>query len=186
MSEANVGKFGLVKRDEMIAEMEAERDKSIAQCVADVEAARTMFIYEVDKACYADGSKLDADDIALLNANAVIKNDIRRLLDKHADNFTMLKAIKSYVVRNNISGISEDGNADSILVAGEVEEASLREFAQNYFDMCVSAVNVGNGYNAMLLLNRDAMSQLLRDYGLIDTINISAIRIREKRVPSSD
>lgn len=156
----------------------AELQQTIDTCKADIEAARAAFSSEVDKECYADGSKLDPNDIALLNANAVIENDLAQMLEKHKENFTMLKAIKAYIVRNNIQGYGAEDEATTIMIKGEAEEAALRDFTKAYFDLCLDAAGVRNGYNDLLLHNRDAVINMLREYGLLDTINVDELKIK--------
>lgn len=175
MAQENVGRYGVVKRDEMIEAMKAELQQTINVCKADVEAYRAAFIGLIDTACNADGSMLDIGDIALLNANAVTDMDLYRMLQKHSSNFTMQKAIHAYMVRNGIKAIN--GIEDiGILIPGLAEEKMLREFAQLFYDKCIDAVAVVYGYNAMFVCDRAAVFDMLRTMGLMDTINVDGIR----------
>lgn len=174
MAEENVGRFGVEKRNEIIEQMKRDLDKTIAACNEAIEYNRSEFIALVDSVCNADGSMLDNDDIALLNANAVSEMDLFRMLNKHSNNFTMQKAIKAYCVRNDIKHINGIDNY-AILFAGEKEELSLRLFAKLFFDKCISAANTTDGYVMFFVRDRNAIAGMLTELGLMDTINIDKI-----------
>ena len=50
---------------------------------------------------HMDGSKMDADDMRLLDAGLVDKAEFNRLKAKHSENYTMLQALKRYGEKQN-------------------------------------------------------------------------------------
>lgn len=158
MSFENVGRFGVEERERQIAMIHKERDETVNKCVAQVEFARMAFLQLIDEAVQPDGERLDLADIALLNAGAVTFEDIARMLVKHENNYTMVKAIEAYAERNDIANI--DGK--KLVFDGRMKEEGLREFGKLFFDKCVSACSLPYGYNAMFIANREAVNGLLQ------------------------
>jgi len=76
-------------------------ERARSEAVNTITAAGGAGRKEAEAWGHMDGSKMNSDDIKLLDAGLVDKAEFNRLKAKHADNFTMLQVLRKYGEKQN-------------------------------------------------------------------------------------
>ena len=119
----------------IIATFNEETEAAILICKAEVQKQKEAYMKEVSDYYVPDGSKIDLNDMNLIKAGLSMSVDeFIGLIEKHADNPTMLRVIEKYAVECQMVGkLQEKNHIYAVTLyraknAGKAEEKIFNQF----------------------------------------------------------
>lgn len=140
-----------------MAALQADLSAKISKIEADYNA-------DVEAYYMPSGSDINSDDLKLLNSGLDLSgNEIEKIIQRNADNLTMIRILRRYVEDHNIQ-ISADCQAAFIRsrLAGSAEAAAWLNFKQlagNYVRIGVQGMSDGDVYKEGI----DRLDQIVAD-----------------------
>lgn len=166
----------LVKELRLIPAVEQEKRKKISDeykaAMAAIQAELSAKISKIEADYHAEveayympsGSDINGDDLKLLNSGLELSGgEIEKLVQRNADNLTMIRVFRQYVEKHDIQ-VSNDCKAAFIRsrLAGRAEEVAWRNFMQlagNPVRMGVQGMADGEVYKE----STDRLDQIVAD-----------------------
>lgn len=120
----------------------SETAAAISTCKAEVQKQRDAYMREVSDYYEPDGGKIDLNDMNLIKAGLELSVDeFMKLIEKHAENPTMLRVIDKYVKDCQMTGKIQEKNHIYTVVLYRAVQAGKKE--EKIFNSFVHLATMG-------------------------------------------
>ncbi|MCI6998036.1 MAG: hypothetical protein MR936_14965 [Eubacterium sp.] len=127
---------------EIVATFNTETQSAISDCKTAVQKQKNAYMEEVSAYYVPDGSKIDMNDMNLIKSGLPMTVDeVLGMIEKHADNPTMLRIIEKFAVEQRMLDKIRDYNASHAITLVRAKNAGKTE--EKIFDTFVHLAMMG-------------------------------------------